>query len=228
LSAEGPPLSSTGATDFGVSLVLFSGLPSPDRIFPTQFSKFVFICMILGRHTLLLLNASCAMFVARYIWVCSFVLLHQLIWWSTLMLIGPVVRIHADLPRVMQCSLVTIWCHSLPSVRIPSLVLVQRPNIELLPMLLLKPPGYANFCLSCTLLCARQPWCIVITSALSTCLPILFSISGPNILRLTFTSSGSVLHLVMFEFYMCQRLLSSLTSSPRGCLLRSSRNLGPV
>jgi len=39
---------------FGVSPVLFSGLLSPDQIFPMLFSKFAFICMIPGRHILLL------------------------------------------------------------------------------------------------------------------------------------------------------------------------------
>ena len=144
------------------------------------------------------------------------------------MQIGQVVRIHAGPPRAMRCSLVIIWCPSLPSIRIQSPVPVQRPNIELLPMLLQKPLGYANFCLSCTLPCTRQPWCIVITSALSTCLPILFSISGQNTLRSTFTSSGSMLLLVIFVFSTCRRLLSSPTSSPKGCLPRSSLNFGPV
>jgi len=92
----------------------------------------------------------------------------------------------------------------------------------------LKPPGYANSCLSCTLLCARQPWCTATTSVLSICPPIPFSISAPNMWRSIFISFGSVLHLVMCVFFMSRRHLSSPTSSPRGCLHPSSRSLGPV
>ena len=44
----------------------------------------------------------------------------------------------------------------LRSIRTPSLVSVLRPSTVLLPMPLQRPPGYANFCLSCTPLCARQ------------------------------------------------------------------------
>ena len=168
------------------------------------------------------------MFMAHCIWVYSFVLLHRLIWWSTLMQIGQVVRIHAGPPRAIRCSLVTIWFPGLPNVRIQSPVPVQRPSIELLPMLLQKPLGYAKFCLSCTLLCARQPWCIVITSALSTCLPILFSINGQNTLRSTFTSFGKGWHLVTFTFCMYLPLRSMPISSPRVFLLLCSRSSDPV
>jgi len=45
---------------FGAWLVHFSTSPSLGRIFHMQFSRSVFICMILGSLTLLLLSAFCA------------------------------------------------------------------------------------------------------------------------------------------------------------------------
>jgi hypothetical protein len=88
--------------------------------------------------------------------------------------------------------------------------------------------GCANCCLSCAPLCARQLWCIVITSTPSTCLRTLFSISAPNMWRLIYTLFGSALHLVIFVSSMSQQHLSLPTYSPRGCLRQSSRRSGLV
>jgi len=104
-------------------------------------------------------------------------------------------------------------------------VLGFRLSNELLPTPLLNPPGYANFCLSCTLLCPRQPWCTLTTSSLPTCLQIPFSICSPSMWRSISISCRSVLHLVMCVSFMSQHL-SSPTFSPKGCLRQSSRNFG--
>jgi hypothetical protein len=47
-------------------------------------------------------------------------------------------------------------------------------------------------------------------------------------LRSIFTSSGNVLPLVMFVCSTFRRLLSTPTSSPRGCRPPYSRSSGPV
>ena len=79
------------------------------------------------------------------------------------------------------------------------------------PMPLQRPPGYANFCLSCTLLCARQHWCIATTSAPSTCLLTPFSISAPSMWRSIFTSFGSVSPSAMCASFTSPRHPSSST-----------------
>jgi len=150
------------------------------------------------------------------------------IWWFTLMLTGLAVLTLASPPRAMRSSSATIWSLGLRSVRTPSLVPVLRPSTVLLPMPLQRPPGYANFCLSCTLLCARKHWCIATTSAPSTCLLTPFSISAPSMWRSIFTSFGSVSPSVMCASFTSPRRPSSPTSSPRGFLRQSSRSLDPV
>jgi len=128
----------------------------------------------------------------------------------------------------MPCSLVTIWSSGPLNVSPLSPVPVPRRSIVLSPMALPRLLGYANYCLSCTPPCARQPWCIVTISVLFTCPPILFSTSAPSMWRLIFILSESVLHLVMFVFFMSQRHLSSPTYSPKACLPLFSQSFVPA
>jgi len=71
-------------------------------------------------------------------------------------------------------------------------------------------------------------WFTATTLVLSTCLPIPYSISGPNMLRLIFTLFGSVLLLELSAFFMFLPVHSTPTSSPKACRLRCSRSFGPV
>jgi hypothetical protein len=66
------------------------------------------------------------------------------------------------------------------------------------------------------------------TSTPSTCPPTWFSINARSILRLTSTSSTSVLPLVISASCMFQHHHSTSTFSPKGCLLHCLRSSGPV
>jgi hypothetical protein len=78
----------------------FSTSPSLGQIYPTLFSRSACICMTLESLIRRLSIASCAIFVALYIWAFS-VLLHQLNLLSTLMLIGLVVPTLISPPQAM-------------------------------------------------------------------------------------------------------------------------------
>jgi hypothetical protein len=71
-------------------------------------------------------------------------------------------------------------------------------------------------------------WSTATTSAPSTSPPTPFSTSTPNMLRLIFTLSMSALSPGTSVSYTSRPLLSSSTSSPRGCPPRCSRSFGPV
>jgi hypothetical protein len=91
-----------------------------------------------------------------------------------------------------------------------------------------KQHGCANSSRSFVLLFTVQLWCIVTTSAPSTCPPTRFSINARSTLRLTSTSSVSMLPLVISACYMFQHHHNTPTSSPKGCLLYYLRSSGPV
>ena len=71
-------------------------------------------------------------------------------------------------------------------------------------------------------------WYTATTSTKCTCPLTPSSISAPSTSRSIFTSCGSALLLVMSVSCTSRRLHSTPTSSPRGCLLHSSRSSGPV
>ena len=75
---------------------------------------------------------------------------------------------------------------------------------------------------------AELPWFTAIISAPSTCLPIPYSISALNMLRLIFTLFGSVLLQELFTFFMFLRAHSTPTSSPKACRPLCSQSSGPV
>ena len=154
--------------------------------------------------------------------------LRLLILWSTLMLIGLVVRIRASPPRAMLCSSGTIPPPGPPSVRTPSQDPVLKLSIALWPMVLPRLHGYANFCRSFTLLFAALRWCIVITSAQYTCPPTLSSINVPSTSRLIYTASGSGFPLVIVVFFMSRLRRNMQISSPKAFRLQFSRSLGPI
>ena len=131
-------------------------------------------------------------------------------------------------PSVMLSSLVTTSSPGPPSDRILFLALVLRLNIALLPLLLLRHPGFVNSSVSYSLLCIVPHWSTVATSALSTCQPTLSNINAPSTLRSIFTSCGSVLLLVMSASCMFLLHHSTPTSSPRGFLRWSSVSSGSV
>ena len=131
-------------------------------------------------------------------------------------------------PSVMLSSLVTTSSPGPPSDRILFLALVLRLNIALLPLLLLRHPGFVNSSVSYSLLCIVPHWSTVATLALSTCQPTLSNINAPSILRLIFTLCGNALLLVMSVFFTFPHHFSMHISSPKGCHLRSSRSFGPA
>jgi hypothetical protein len=88
--------------------------------------------------------------------------------------------------------------------------------------------GCANSSRSFVLLFTVPLWCIVITSAPSTCPPTRFSINARSILRLTSTSSASMLPLVISACYMFPHRHNTPISSPKGCLLHCLQSSGPV
>ena len=90
------------------------------------------------------------MFGALYTLVFCCDLPHLLILWSTLMLIGRVVRIRASPPRAMLCSSGTISSPGPPSIKAPSQDPMQKPSIAQWLMVSLRPPGCVNSCRSCT------------------------------------------------------------------------------
>jgi hypothetical protein len=75
---------------------------------------------------------------------------------------------------------------------------------------------------------SRPLWSTATTSTPSTSPPTPFSTSAPSMLRLIFTLSTSALPSGMFVSFTFRRLLSSPTSSPRGCPPRCSQSFGPV
>jgi hypothetical protein len=91
-----------------------------------------------------------------------------------------------------------------------------------------KRHGCTNSSRSFVLLFTVPHWYIVTTSASSTCPPTRFSINARSILRLTSTSSASVLSLVISASCMFQHHHSTPTSSPNGCLLHCLWSSGPV
>jgi hypothetical protein len=88
--------------------------------------------------------------------------------------------------------------------------------------------GCANFSRSFVLPFTVQFWYIVTTSAPSTCPPTRFNINARSILRLTSTSSASVLPLAISACCMFQHRHNTPTSSPKGCLLHRLRSSGLV
>jgi hypothetical protein len=147
---------------------------------------------------------------------------------STLTPIGPAVPTHADRPLAMLFSSVTASFHGLLSARTQFPAQVPKLNIGQSPMLLLKPLGYGSCCQSFTPPCAKQLLCTATTSAPSTCPRTLFSINAPNMWRLISILFGNGSLLVMFVFSTFQRLLSSLTFSPKDCPLQSSKSSVPA
>jgi hypothetical protein len=115
-----------------------------------------------------------------------------------------------------------------PSARTQSRAPVPKLSTALLPMQLLKYPGYVSRWQRSMFLSPRPQWYIVITSALFICPQTLFSISVPTMWKLIFTSSEKMLPSVLFACYMSRRLPSLSTSSPKACRQHSSLNFGPV
>lgn len=127
-----------------------------------QYLKSAFICTILESHTLLPWNAFYAMFMALCTWVYSCAPPLSPTWWFTLMLIGcpDMCKSTSGYVVFLDENLVS-WSSKRQNT---SLTPMPRLSTEQSPTLLQKPPGYANSCLSCTLLCTRQVLCIVTTS----------------------------------------------------------------
>ena len=130
--------------------------------------------------------------------------LSLLILWCTLMLIGLVVQLRASPPQAMLCFSATTSSPGPPSVRTLS------PDPAPWPTVLLRLRGCVSCCTRSTPLFAEQRWCIVTTSAPSTCPPIWFNISEPSISRLIYTSSGSGSPLVIFVSFFTKGLPSSV------------------
>jgi len=144
------------------------------------------------------------------------------------MLIGLVVQIHASQHRAMLCFLVTTSSLGPQSVRTLSLGQVMKLSITQWLMELLRLHGCASSFRSFTLPFAAPNWFIVITSVLSTCPPIRFSISVPSTSRLISTLLESAWLLVIFVSFTYRLRLGMRTSSPRDFRLRSLQSSGPV
>ena len=192
------------------------------------FNRFVYTCMILVNLILRSSSGFYATSEALFTWAFCCNYLHLLILWSTLMLTGLLVRIHASPPRAMPCFSVTISSPGPPSVRTPSQGPVLKLSIAQWLMVSLRPAGCASSSRSTTPLYSALHWCIVTTTARSTCPPTRFRIGTLSTSRLISTSSGSGLQLVTFVSFMSRLHLNMRTSSPKASLLRFSRSSGPV
>ena len=128
------------------------------------YSRFVFTCMTPGSLTLQPSNGSSAMFEALFTLVFCCDCLLRLIFESTLMPTGHVVRIHASLPQAMLCFLGTISSPSPRSVRTPSPDLVLKPSIARWLMVSPRPHGCANFFKSSMNLTVTRHWYTATTS----------------------------------------------------------------
>jgi hypothetical protein len=191
-------------------------------------SRFAFTCIIHGSPILRLSSAFFAISAGHFSSASCCDPPRAPTLWYILMPTGQAVRIRASTPRVMRYFLVTISSPGPPSVRL----LYQDPVLkQSIAQWLTGSPkrrGCANSSRSFVLLFTVPLWCIVITSAPSTCPPTQFSINARSILRLTSTSSATVLPLVISVCYMFPHRHNTPTSSPKGCLLHCLRSSGPV
>jgi hypothetical protein len=180
-----------------------------------SFNKSVSTCTILRNPIWQPSSVSCAMFEALFSWAFTSAPRRRWNLWFTLMLIGMAVQTLGGLLLVMLSFSVLTSSLGPPSARTRSRAPVPKLSTALLPMQLLKYPGYVSCGQSSMFLSPRPHWYIVTTSALFICPPILFSISVPSMWKLIFTSSEKRLPSMLFACYMSRRLPSLQTSSLR-------------
>jgi len=163
--------------------------PSPDPTSLTRFNKFVFTCMHPAQNTCLLSSAFSVMFRVPYTLDYTYHHLPSQSLSLTLMLIGVDV-LTPDVPPLGTAFFFVTTLSLGPEDNLLFLVLVLKPNIEVLLMLYLSHVGFVIFYWSFIFLFLRPLWCIVTMLMPFISLVILCNISAPNILKWTFTLYG--------------------------------------